>query len=111
MPNPYTFLLMKLFAFKDRVQDADKEYGRYHALDLYTIMATTTEEEWGQAQEIRDRFKEDPYVLEAGRLVSEYFSTLENLGMLRLRESPYYRSRLQLDEFMSAFKELFPLYD
>ena len=111
LPNPYTFLLMKLFAFKDRVQDADKEYGRYHALDLYTIMATTTEEEWGQAQEIRDRFKEDPYVLEAGRLVSEYFSTLENLGMLRLRESPYYRSRLQLDEFMSAFKELFPLID
>ena len=111
MPNPYTFLMMKLFAFKDRVHDADKEYGRYHALDLYTIMATTTEEEWGQAKEFRDRFKEDPYVVEAGRLVSEYFSTLENLGMLRLRESPYYRSGLQLDEFMLAFQELFPLYD
>jgi len=111
LPHPYTFLLMKLFAFKDRFEDSDKEYGRYHALDLYTIVVTATEEEWGQAQEFHDRFKEDPYVMEAGRLVSEYFSTIEDLGMLRMRESSYYQSGLQLDEFMLAFQELFPLYD
>lgn len=111
LPHPYTFLLMKLFAFKDRVQDSDKEYGRYHALDLYTIMATTTEEEWSQAKEFHDRFKDDPYVVEASRLVSEHFSAVDDLGMLRLQESPYYRSGLQLDDFMSAFKELFPLPD
>jgi hypothetical protein len=43
LPHPYTFVMMKLFAFRDRLADADKEYGRYHALDLYTILATTTE--------------------------------------------------------------------
>jgi hypothetical protein len=46
--------------------------------------------------------------MEAGRLVSEYFSALERMGMIRLRESPYYRPDLQLDEFMSALQELFP---
>lgn len=108
LPHPYTFSMMKLFAFRDRLEDANKEFGRYHALDLYTILATTTEEEWGFALELRDQQEDQPYVMEAGRLVSEYFSALERMGMIRLRESPYYRPDLQLDEFMSALQELFP---
>jgi hypothetical protein len=108
LPHPYTFLMMKLFAFKDRLNDSDKEYGRYHALDLYTIMATTIETEWEQAFGLRDQRKDEPYVIEAGRLVSRHFSTLDRLGMIRLRESRYYRPELQLDEFISALKELFP---
>ena len=46
--------------------------------------------------------------MEAGDLVSKYFSALNRLGMIRLRESRYYRPELQLDEFMSAVQELFP---
>ena len=108
LPHPYTFLMMKLFAFKDRLDDADKEFGRYHALDLYTTLATTTEMEWEQALELRDQNGEEPYIMEAGRLVSKHFSALDRLGMIRLRESRYYRPELQLDEFMSALQELFP---
>ena len=107
LPHPYTFLMMKLFAFKDRFSDGDKEFGRYHALDLYTILATTTEEEWEYALELRDQQGDEPYVMEAGRLVSEYFSALDRLGLIRLRESHYYRPELQLDGFMSALQELF----
>ncbi len=99
---------MKLFAFKDRLEDESKEFGRYHALDLYTILATTTGEEWEGALRLRDQHEEQPYVVEAGQLVSEYFSAIDRMGMLRLRESPYYHAGLQLDEFMSALKELFP---
>jgi hypothetical protein len=108
LPHPYTFLMMKLFAFKDRLNDADKEFGRYHALDSYTILATTTEMEWEEALELRDQNGEGPYIMEAGRLVSKHFSSLDRLGMIRLRESRYYRPELQLDEFMSALQELFP---
>jgi hypothetical protein len=100
--------MMKLFAFKDRVDDADKEFGRYHALDLYTILATTMEMEWKQALELRDKKGDELCIVEAGRLVTEHFSALDSLGMVRLRESLYYRVELQLDEFMSALKELFP---
>lgn len=109
LPHPYTFLMMKLFAFRDRLGDADKEFGRYHALDLYTILATTTEEEWRYALELSDQQGDEPYVMEAGRLVSKHFSALDRLGMIRLRESSYYRPELQLDEFMSALQELFPV--
>lgn len=108
LPHPYTFAMMKLFAFRDRLGDADKEFGRYHALDLYTILATTTEDEWEYALKLRDQHSGQPIIIEAGRLVSEYFSAIDRLGMIRLRESPYYRSKLQLDQFMSALQELFP---
>ncbi len=109
LPHPYTFLMMKLFAFRDRLEDANKEFGRYHALDLYTILSTTTEEEWKYALNLKDQHGNQPYVLEAGHLVSEHFSALDRLGMIRLRESIYYRPELQLDDFMSVLQELFPV--
>jgi hypothetical protein len=108
LPHPYTFLMMKLFAFRDRLEDKDKEYGRYHALDLYSILATSAEAEWRQALKFRDELREEPHVKEASVLASKYFSALDRLGMIRLRESRYYRPELQLDDFMSALQELFP---
>jgi hypothetical protein len=109
LPHPYTFSMMKLFAFRDRLDDPNKEFGRYHALDLYTILATTTEEEWEYALHLRDRYKDDLSAKEAGNLVSEYFSSQERKGMLRLMESPYFRPELQNEDFMSALQEMFPL--
>jgi hypothetical protein len=41
-------------------------------------------------------------------LLKEYFSGLNKMGLIRLRESPYYRSELQLDDFMLALREVFP---
>jgi hypothetical protein len=108
LPHPFTFLMMKIFAFRDRLEDADKEYGRYHALDLYTIVATTTEEEWTYALNLREQHGEHPIIIEAASLVSEHFSNTERRGMIRLRESPYYRPELQITEFMSTLQELFP---
>lgn len=75
---------------------------------MTAIMATTMEGEWNQALEFRDQYASEPYIEEAGNLVSKYFASLESLGVLRLKESPYYRPELQLDEFLSALKELFP---
>jgi intein/homing endonuclease len=74
-------------------------------------MATTTEGEWRDALEMRNRHAKDPYVREAGLLVSRYCSNLDRMGMIRMRESRYYRPELQLEEFMSAVQELFPVMD
>ena len=108
LPHPFTFLMMKLFAFRDRLDDENKSYGQYHALDLYTILSVTTEPEWKYALELRDQFKDAPHVVEAGDLVFRYFSSLDRLGIIRLKESSYYRPGLQLNDFISAFQELFP---
>jgi len=66
------------------------------------------ESEWKQALRFRDRYRNDSRVVEAGQLVVKFFSALDKPGMIRLRESSYYRPELQLDEFMSAMQELFP---
>ncbi len=99
---------MKLFAFRDRVDDSRKDNGSYHALDIYTILATTTEVEWEQAKVLRTENENEPKISEASELVADYFSDTANRGILRLRESPYYRPELQLDEFISSLTELFP---
>lgn len=108
LPHSFTFLMMKLFAFDDRREDSNKEFGRYHALDMYSILATTTEGEWNQAILFRDMYLTDPFVIKAGHLVSKHFSTPESLGLLRLKESKYYRSDFELDKFISTLSELFP---
>lgn len=108
LPHSYTFLMMKLFAFKDRLHNNNKEFGRYHALDMYTILATTTENEWNQALDFAEQYKEEDCVIEAGDLVTNLFSQNNQMGIIRLKESPYYRSDFQLPEFMSGLQELFP---
>ncbi|MDD5674994.1 MAG: hypothetical protein PHC61_12560 [Chitinivibrionales bacterium] len=107
VPHPYSFLMMKLFAFVDRYNDANKEYGRYHALDLYTIVAATTEKEWDEMRRFRGQMHSDRYVLQAESFVEKYFSAMNSMGMIRMRESRYCRPELQLDKFMSIIQEIF----
>jgi hypothetical protein len=108
LPQPYTFLMMKLFAFRDRLQDEAKDYGQYHALDLYSILATTTEDEWEAAKALRDQYRAEAIVVEARSIVQEHFSMPTATGILRLKSSPYCREELQIDDFISALIELFP---
>lgn len=107
VPHPFTFSMMKLFAFRDKFRDPDKEFGRYHALDLYSIIASTTEEEWGQVSEMREEYRTNAQVIEAAMIVSEFFSSSGNMGIVRLKESPYYRDSFLLNDFMSILQELF----
>ncbi|HXL72575.1 MAG TPA: hypothetical protein VN963_03020 [bacterium] len=101
--------MRKLFAFRDQRENAGKDRGRHHALDLYTILATTTDEEWKSAMELRDRYQKNPEVMEAGRIVSDLFSSLSGEGIIRMKESPYYRDKFPLEAFIQTLKELFVL--
>lgn len=48
LPHAFTFLTMKLFALRDRINDAGKDHGRHHALDLYTVIGTMDSAEWDE---------------------------------------------------------------
>lgn len=108
LPHAFTFAMMKLFAFRDRFSDQDKDFGTYHALDIYTIFATTSEPEWEMALKWSEQRRSDAMVIEAAEIVHRYFTSQTSAGMLRLQESPYARPELQLDDFVSALHELFP---
>jgi hypothetical protein len=108
LPQPFSYALMKLFALRDRMDDAYKDFGRHHALDLYRIIAMATEAEWTTAMRLSQTHCQDPVVREAGTVVRQCFSGPETLGTLRLREHPQFSSTLELDGFILALAALFP---
>jgi len=79
---------MKLGALRDRINDANKDEGRHHALDLYRIIAMLTEAEDGVAQILAMRHSKDPVIAAAMRTVDELFAAPPGLGRIRLREHP-----------------------
>lgn len=107
LPHPFTFITMKLFALRDRIDDSEKDFGRHHALDLYTTLAIMTEEEWEVSLELQRRTISDPVMVEASRLVRELFGNEFSRGVLRLKENSYYRTGFQLKEFLQALRDLF----
>ena len=107
LPHPFTFLMMKLFAFRDQCNNPENDYGRHHALDLYSVLGTTTEPEWEDSLGFRNRLRTERYVGQARDIVLQYFGDREALGVLRLKESTYYRDTFQDLEFISALLELF----
>ena len=109
LPHPLSFAMMKLFAFRDRVDDEDKGFGSYHALDLYTVIASMSESEWEQALALCVRHSSDPIFKEAVMIVNQYFDTISSIGVIRIKESPYFRKELNLSAFMKALRDLFQM--
>jgi hypothetical protein len=107
LPHAFTFLMMKLFALRDRIDDAEKDYGRHHALDLYMIIAMMKQEDWKACVEMKRRHEADTKVIEASTLVKQLFGDMFGQGVLRLKENKYYRDDFQVKEFLAALKDLF----
>ena len=107
LPHPFTYSLMKLFAFRDQVDDPVKGNGSHHALDVYSIIAMMTELEWEQAKEMANANADSEIGREAHRIVFEMFDSLTSQGSLVMRANPYCSDQLQLPEFIVLIRELF----
>jgi hypothetical protein len=107
LPHPFTFLTMKLFALRDRLNDTEKDYGRHHALDLYAVIGSMAPAEWQECLELQRRYREEPVVQECVHIVSELFGTGTSMGVIRLKESGYFHSSFRTDEFVAVLNELF----
>lgn len=119
LPHPFTYLVLKLFAVNGRNNlyelkglDTDFDKAKYHAFDIYRVIAMMTEQEWGQAVAMRDKFANEPKIQEARVIVSELFSSTDSIGILRLRQ--HIRSvEIEIEEenisgMIDDLKELFP---
>lgn len=67
MPDAFPYLMMKPFAFHDRRDDPQKDVGRHHALDLYTVVGMMTEGEYDRAVATGRELATDGRVTRAGR--------------------------------------------
>lgn len=86
LPHPFTYLLLKLHAFRDQVDDPGRDNGRHHAFDIYATVALATESEWREMRQLMERHAADPSVVEAMRIRAALFDEMTALGPLRLRE-------------------------
>lgn len=98
LPHPFTSLVMKLFALRDRLGDEEKDFGAYHAFDIYRIIAMMTEKEWNQAVILSNKYSEDLKIREAGEIVGQLFQERESLGILRIRQHAQVANVSILDE-------------
>lgn len=110
LPAPYALYLMKLFAFRDE-QDGTKgagreRYARKHALDLYTLTANLTPDEFASLSDFQIRYEQHPIVEEAGRIVHAYFRDEVAAGTVRLLEASH--ALANLTDFLALLTELFP---
>lgn len=86
LPHPFSYLVMKLFAFRDRLEDEEKDFGAYHAFDIYRIIAMMTENEWNEAVKLRENYRNAPKIIEAAEIAGELFANVESIGVLRVRQ-------------------------
>jgi hypothetical protein len=107
LPHSFTFLMMKLFAFRDCMNDAAKDYGRHHAIDMYTIVGLMTEKDWDSSLAMYAEHRSDPKIEEACGLIDELFGSELDFGVLRLKENAYYRPEFQVADFIQALRDLF----
>ena len=109
LPQAFSYALMKLFAFRDRKDDPDpkKDKGRHHALDLYAVVAMTTEPEYEFARKTRVRYADNEKVREAGEIVRRDFAGPESIGVLRMREHILYNAVMDVDTFLGVLREIF----
>lgn len=107
LPQPFTYLMMKLFAFRDRKDDADKNLGRHHALDLYAITAMQAEAEYQESLRLGKLYGGDRQVETARTIIRSDFAESTSIGIIRLREHSLFQPDFPVGEFIAVLKEIF----
>ncbi|MGE5409538.1 MAG: hypothetical protein ACM3MI_01160 [Clostridiales bacterium] len=112
--SSYNYIILKLHAFKDRLNDTRVDFGRYHAYDIFATVIDMDENDWGNAKNHFKNEKEQEYINSAIEIVREYFSKTSDLGIIRLKENKLYqRDKLEFDsyipDFLDDLKEMFNL--
>lgn len=107
VPEAFPYLLMKLSAFADRKADANKDLGRHHALDAYTIVGMMTEAEYDRARSLAGASQADSHFARVCEVVATDFENPTAIGMLHLREHRLFREDFRLGEFADILREIF----
>lgn len=109
LPHPFSYTLLKLFALRDQVNNAAKEFGRHHAFDIYTTWAMMTEEEFSQAEDLRRQYADVGVMPEAIEIAAALFANENAKGIIRLREHARIEGveLLEIVEFIKDIRTLF----
>ncbi|MBX9771425.1 MAG: hypothetical protein K2X29_08650 [Candidatus Obscuribacterales bacterium] len=105
IPSPFTYLMMKVTAFGDQLDNEDKDLGRHHALDVYRIVAMMSETQFLETKSKFELHSSSEYVERVRGLIAECFAAEDGIGVLRMREHAFWGSNMRLPDFIGALKE------
>jgi hypothetical protein len=112
--SSFNFIILKLHAFRDRLNDESVDKGRYHAFDVFATVLDMGESDWKNAKSHYESFSTADNIQSAGRIVLEYFADEYDIGIIRLKENELFRKNTVVyDSYITSFindlKELFNL--
>jgi hypothetical protein len=107
VPHPFAYLILKLFALRDRLGGSDPDDAKYHALDIYKIWAMMTEPEWSEAVSLKIRYAGHPLMPEVGRLIALLFGDISAPGVVALiSEAALLKVVLVRDNILAFIQDL-----
>ncbi len=93
LPHPYSYLILKLFALRDRTElfdlkglEKDEDKTKSHAFDIYRIIGMMTEKEWEQSIQLQNKYAEYSEIQKVEHIVNDLFSSMDAIGILRVRQ-------------------------
>jgi hypothetical protein len=107
IPNAFTFLLMKLHASRDRLDDEAKQLGQHHALDVYRVVAMLTDAEVELFRKLRREHKNNPAVDGAAKIVAAIFADTTGRGVIRMREHGLATAEMKVERMLELLHDLF----
>ncbi|MBK6459278.1 MAG: hypothetical protein IPF87_24920 [Gemmatimonadetes bacterium] len=112
IPHPFAFLILKLFALRDRLQKANDAKQKYHAFDLYAIWADMSPDEYHEVRDLVHEHSGHPVVREVAKIVATHFAQMDAPGAICARRAGW-NSRSSpptldaVERFMRDLLELF----
>jgi len=110
--SSFNYIILKLNALKDRVEDEVSDYGRHHAYDIFATVIDMDENDWRNAIGHLQNEREKPYIQSAIELAKTFFGHEEAMGVIRLKENKAYQNdaaifNSYLNEVRNDLLELF----
>ncbi len=108
IPSPFSYLMMKVTALGDQRDNADKDQGRHHALDVYRIVAMLSVNHFEQTKQQFHNYSDSKYVTRVKQLSRECFGEPGATGILRMKEHAFWDNNMMVDSFIDILHELIP---
>ena len=106
IPSSFNFLILKLHAFRDSIDEERKQFGKHHALDIFRTTLMMRPEDWDAASEHLGDHSNEEYVVEAKRVCGAFFGDATEMGVIRIKENERYQTqRAEYDAYIEPFLE------
>ncbi|MCK9282639.1 MAG: hypothetical protein M0P71_18635 [Melioribacteraceae bacterium] len=115
IPSGFNYIILKLHAFRDRIEDESVDLGRHHAYDIFAVVTDMDKNDWENAAAHFEAEKESDSIKSSIDIINEFFSTPTSLGIIRLQENQFFKKyssefSTYIPEFISDLKSLFGIF-